>query len=378
MRGENMEVYRVEKKRSRFFETFFTVVVTIIVTLAVERMVVREEMADPLASKLSYEEEKGILREQEVSGEENNLSFDSLLESTVGISIVTPSGANILDVDIEEKWGLGTGVIVSSKGYVLTNQHLAKKVGSKVVVTLNSGKTIPGEIMWVEENLDLAIIKIEEKDLKPVILGDDRMLALGETVYAIGNPLGAEFRGSVTKGIVSGKNRTILFSEKGKEVFMEGLIQTDASINPGNSGGPLVNSTGEVVGINTVKITSAEGIGFSVPISVVKSVIQSFEEEGSFEEPTLGIYAYDSNVLPYLQGAKSFTNGIYVSSVEENGPCAQKGIQKGDVITQIDGTTIHQMMELRAYLYAKKPGEHVRLTVQNGVTQEIEVTLQKK
>lgn len=177
---------------------------------------------------------------------------------------------------------------------------------------------------------------------------------------------------------MSGLQRTILFKEEGKDVFMEGLIQTDASINPGNSGGPLVNKRGEVVGMNTVKITSAEGIGFALPIYVVQGVIQSFEENGKFEEPTLGIYAYDSSVLAYTQGTKQFSRGIYVSLVEADGPCAVKGLKKGDIITQIDGISINQMIELRAYLYTKKPGETVVLTVQNGATKEIDVILQKK
>ena len=153
---------------------------------------------------------------------------------------------------------------------------MAKEKGARIAVTLNQGKTIQGKIVWVEENIDLAIIKVDESGLIPAILGNSDELKIGNDVIAIGNPLGEEFKGTTTKGIVSGLDRTIKFEENGEQVLMEGLIQTDASINPGNSGGPLINSKGEIVGINTVKITSAEGIGFAVPINIVKDVINSF------------------------------------------------------------------------------------------------------
>jgi len=135
-----------------------------------------------------------------------------------------------------------------------------------------------------------------------------------------GNPLGVEFQGSVTKGIISGVNRTFMFSENGKEFFVEDLIQTDASINPGNSGGPLINDDGEVIGINTVKLTTAEGIGFAVPINVVKPIIKKLENDGEFEEASLGIYAYDSEIVPYLENGIEFENGIYVAKVDGYGP----------------------------------------------------------
>jgi len=196
-------------------------------------------------------------------------------------------------------------------------------------------------------------------------------------VYAIGNPLGAEFRGSVTKGIVSGTNRTILFREEDEEVFMEDLIQTDASINPGNSGGPLLNSQGEMVGINTVKLTTAEGIGFAMPINVVKPVIQRLEEEGAFEEASLGLYAYDNHVMPYLKGQEDF-EGIYIVSIDPKGASSSTTLRKGDVITAIDGVKVDKMIKLREYLYTKKPGDQVTLRVQNGKEKQVTVTLKRK
>ena len=372
-----MELYKIDKKPSRFYQYFFVMVVTAVVTIVLERVIIKANEIDEFATKLSYEQEKEVKKENPSEIQET-MDFENILESTVGISLIKPSGANILDVDIEEKWGLGTGVIVSQAGYILTNQHLAQKVNSNVVVTLNSGKSVKGKIVWVEANLDLALIKVEEANLKAVRLGNSESISLGEEVYAIGNPLGAEFKGSITKGIISGLNRTILFQEEGKDVFMEGLLQTDASINPGNSGGPLINHKGEVIGINTVKITSAEGIGFAIPVNIVQNVVQSFEETGNFEEVTLGIYAYDNSVIPYMDEHKKYFNGIYVASVEESGPSAVAGLKKGDIIMTIDGLKMEKMSQLREYLYTKKPGEKVTLIVQDGVEKEIEVILRKK
>ena len=370
---KSLEVYRVEKKRNRFFEYFFVIVISVIGTLLVERSITEANKLEEYASYLSYESDQAV---GEAKIREKGLAWESVLESTVGIGMVKPSGLNVFDVNVEEKWGLGTGIIVSKAGYILTNQHLAQKVGASVIVTLKSGKSVTGKIMWTEKNLDLAILKIDEKNLTPLSLGNSQNLKYGETVYAIGNPLGVEFKGSITKGIVSGLNRTILFKEDEKEVFMEGLIQTDASINPGNSGGPLVNEEGEVVGINTIKITSAEGIGFAVPVSIVKNIIAAFEEEGSFEEASLGIFAYDNRVIPYLGNDRTNFSGIYVASVDEKGPAANAGIIRGDIITMVDGMKISEMMELREYLYQKKPGDKVTLMLQDN--KEKEVTLRRK
>lgn len=193
-----------------------------------------------------------------------------------------------------------------------------------------------------------------------------------------GNPLGREFIGTTTKGIVSGLDRTILFEENGEKVFMEGLIQTDASINPGNSGGPLINESGEVIGINTVKITSAEGIGFAVPINIVKNIIKEYEEEDVFIEASLGIYAYDSYAIPYMEKNNEFYEGIYVVSVDKNGPCGESTLEEGDIITQIDGIEVNKMTKLREYLYSKRPGDKVILNVEDGESKVLEIILRKK
>lgn len=162
---------------------------------------------------------------------------------------------------------------------------------------------------------------------------------------------------------------------------MTDLIQTDATINPGNSGGPLIYPNGEVLGINTVKISSAEGIGFAIPINIVKPIIESLKATGNFEEATIGIYAYDREVIPYLNNHTnlSFEKGIYVAQIIANGPATHTELKEGDMITKIDKITVNTMNDLRQYIYTKKPEEEVTLKITRGkINKEIKMVLGKK
>ncbi len=195
-----------------------------------------------------------------------------------------------------------------------------------------------------------------------------------------GNPIGFEFRRTVTSGIISAKNRTIKLEEE-KSSYMTDLIQTDATINPGNSGGPLIYPNGDIIGINTVKISSAEGIGFAIPINIIKPIIESFKNTGSFEEATIGIFAYDKEVIPYLDNnlLNSFDKGIYVASINTNGPAANSDLKEADIITSIDGKELNTMNDLREYIYTKKPNDEVTLQVTRGkINKEIKIVLGKR
>ena len=192
---------------------------------------------------------------------------------------------------------------------------------------------------------------------------------------------GFEFRRTVTSGIVSAKNRTIKIEEENKSSYMTDLIQTDATINPGNSGGPLIYPNGEVLGINTVKISSAEGIGFAVPINIIKPIIDSFKNTGGFEEATIGIYAYDKEVIPYLNGSSTEKKkkGIYVAQITKNGSADNTELKEGDIITNIDNVALNTMNDLRQYIYTKKPNDEVTLKVTRGkINKEIKIVLGKK
>ena len=196
-----------------------------------------------------------------------------------------------------------------------------------------------------------------------------------------GNPIGFEFRRTVTSGIISAKNRTIKIDEENKSSYMTDLIQTDATINPGNSGGPLIYPNGDIIGINTVKISSAEGIGFAIPINIIKTIVESFKQTGNFEEATIGIYAYDKEVIPYLSNSSTsqFNKGIYVAQITKNGPADNTELKEADIITSIDGIELNTMNDLREYIYTKKPNDTVVLKITRGkINKEISITLGKK
>lgn len=308
-------------------------------------------------------------------------TLEEMNNKVVGISKLKNTGSSILSESSESELGLGTGVIVTDNGYILSNEHVTGTKYSTCYVTLENGNTYNGTVMWSDSNLDLSITKIEAQNLDYAKLADSSKIRVGETVYAIGNPIGYEFRRTVTSGIISAKNRTIKIEENNKSSYMTDLIQTDATINPGNSGGPLIYPSGEVIGINTVKISSAEGIGFAVPINIVKPIIESFKFNNNFEEATIGIYAYDKEVIPYLDSnyKLNFSEGIYVAQITENGPADNTELKEGDIILSIDGNKLSTMNDLRQYIYTKKPNDAVSLEVTRGkVKKTITITLGQK
>lgn len=196
-----------------------------------------------------------------------------------------------------------------------------------------------------------------------------------------GNPIGFEFRRTVTSGIISAKNRTIKIEEESKSSYMTDLIQTDATINPGNSGGPLIYPNGDIIGINTVKISTAEGIGFAIPINIIKPIIESFKQTGNFEEATIGIYAYDKEVVPYLNTNlnNNFQKGIYVAQITSNGPSDNTELKNGDIITSIDNIELNTMNDLREYIYTKKPNDEINVKIIRGkINKEFKIVLGKK
>ena len=326
------------------------------------------------ATRVSYNEEI-----QTNSNDDITNTLENTIKCVVGISKIKNTGNSIFLNNSTESLGLGTGMIVSGNGYILTNWHVAGDKYSKCYVTLENGKADNGSVVWADKDLDLAIVKINGTNLNSITLGDSDDIKIGQKTYAIGNPIGVEFQRTVTSGIISGINRTIKIDDENKSSYMDDLIQTDATINPGNSGGPLINSNGEVIGINTVKITEAEGIGFAVPINIVKPIIQSFSNNGQFEEAYLGIFAYDKNVIPYLDSSIDFNSGIYVAQIMADGPSYNSGLKTGDIITKIDEKEVNKMSELRTYIYTKKIGDQVNLTIlRNNRERVINIKLGKK
>ena len=317
----------------------------------------------------------------ENSRENKNISdvLENVNQSIVGISKIKNLGKSVLLKDSSTKLGMGTGMIVSENGYILTNEHVSGGRYSNCYVTLIDGRNYKAEVVWADKNIDLSIMKINAKNLQYVKLGDSSKIKIGQKVYAIGNPIGFEFNRTVTSGIVSGIDRSINIVENDKNYYMDDLIQTDATINPGNSGGPLIDINGDVIGINSVKVTSAEGIGFAISINTIKPVIQSFIENNEFIEAYLGIFAYDKNVIPYLDYNLKLDAGIYVVQVNKNSAAEKYGIKENDILLNIDGYKLDKMSDLRRYIYTKKPGDSINFDViRNNKEFKINVVLDKK
>lgn len=374
-------MYRYEKKESkikRFFLILLYTCIIVAVTIYLYDFYIKINVESqgitdkPEIARLSTEDKKE-------KNEIEKVSIKELTKGVVGISKIKDIGDSVLMSSKIDELGLGTGVLISNNGYIVTNWHVAGNKYSSCYVTLENGKSYKGSTVWADSDLDIAIVKIEENGLVYLNLGNSDEIELGEAVCAIGNPIGIEFQRTVTSGIISGLNRTIKLDENGNLSYMEGLIQTDASINPGNSGGPLINEKGEVIGINTIKIEDVEGIGFAIPINIIKPVIESFTNTGRFEEAYLGIFAYDKEVVPYLNSNIEFENGIYVVQIMQDGPVAKSDIRIGDIITSIDGTVVNHMSELRNYIYKKKPGDVVELLInRSGREYNVNVKLGKK
>ncbi len=307
-------------------------------------------------------------------------TLENVSNAVVGISKLQTTDSSFLSLQAIETYNLGTGVIVAKEGYIVTNYHVSGKKSSKCYVTLEDGKEYSAQVVWTDENLDLSILKINATvEVNYAKMGDSDSLRIGQGVYAIGNPLGAEFQKTVTYGIISALDRTIKIDDAHKSSYMEDLIQTDASINSGNSGGPLIDKQGNVIGITSVKITDAEGIGFAIPINIIKPIIERLEITGTYEEASLGVYAYDKEAIQYINSSINFEYGIYVTEVLSEGAAKTAGIRVGDIIEKIDGIKLNKINDLKKHIYSKNVGEEVKLTIlRNKQEFEIPVKLTKK
>ena len=282
-----------------------------------------------------------------------------------------PSVVGITTVELQRDWifglrevsGIGTGVIIDKRGYILTNSHVVGDGKAREVkALLNDGRQLKAEVLWSDKGLDLAIIKIEGNDLPVAELGDSDNIEVGEIAIAIGNPLGLNFQRSLTQGVISGLNRTITDNASGTTI--ENLMQTDASINPGNSGGPLLNSEGQVIGINTAKITSGEGLGFAIPINTAKPIVEQFIEKGEFTRVFLGIQGIDIDVFESMTGIELLIDdGVYVIQIVEKSVASRYGIMAGDIIIKIGDIAINKRSDLERAIYRYRPGEKTVITV---------------
>lgn len=296
---------------------------------------------------------------------------EALMPSVVGVRTIENVQGFRQNQQIE---GVGTGIIVSSDGLILTNQHVVSDNPSSLKVTLMDGTEHDAEVLFADATMDLAVIKIDAAGLKAAKLGNSENVAVGETAIAIGNPLGMGYQRSVTAGIVSALGRSILI---GQMQIAENLIQTDAAINSGNSGGPLLNAKGEVIGINSYKLSNGEGMGFAIPVNIVVPVIEQIKETGSYSEVQLGVSLVDRELLGYYENSGiTLDSGLYVYDVDSGSDAYAQGLRPKDIIKSVDGADVNTIAQLKEQLYTYQPGDTVTLVVdRNGSEFEASVKL---
>lgn len=278
---------------------------------------------------------------------------------------------------VKDVSNIGTGFIVDPNGVILTNQHVVSDTSATYVVITSDGKQHNISEILRDDSNDIAILKIDAKDLKPLELGDSDSLMVGQTVVAIGTPLG-EYAGSVTTGVISGLKRSVTassgwFGSTSKEY--ENVIQTDAAVNPGNSGGPLISSDGKVIGINFATSSGAENISFALPINIVKQRLNEYRTYGKFIKPYIGIsYQMVSQVDALYYN--DVVPGALVVNVDPKGPAAKAGIKSGDIIVKVNGKNVETSFS--SLIQSFKVGDEVEIELwNNNETRSVKVTLQE-
>lgn len=317
-----------------------------------------------------------------------NVNYDVKSSTTDVIEKVNSSVVGVLVYANGTASGSGSGVVYRVDGktaYIITNAHVVSGA-TDVQVVFSNKESVNATIVGSDTYSDIAVLKLTaDFDMTAIKCGDSSLLDQGETVLAIGSPLGIEYAGTVTQGIVSGIDRTVSvdLNDDGQEDWDMNVIQTDAAINPGNSGGALVNMAGELVGITSMKLsnTSVEGMGFALPINDVITSVEQIIENGKVTRPQIGISGvslsgYSSYQLRYYRINTDLTDGIYVSRVTSGGAASKAGIQEGDIIIKFDGKEVTTYKSFLTELYSKEPGDKVSVVVnRNGTEKTIEVTL---
>ncbi len=284
---------------------------------------------------------------------ENANTFEQIVETVIPAVV----GISAVYGDVES---VGSGVAVANGGYVLTNNHVVADANSITVYYANktSGRA---SLIWSDPAMDLAVVKTSV-NIPYLTTGDSTSLKVGENIIAIGTPLTLQFKHTVTHGIISALDRTIeIDNEDNTTSYLQNLIQHDSSINPGNSGGPLIDDNGNVIGINTLKVSEAEGIGFAIPIEVAIPVVNQILKNGTYETPYLGMFGFDSEIAAFY-GRTLEKDGVYIVNIDSNGTIGKSGLQEGDIITKVGDAKIKTMLDLRTQLYYYNVGDSITIT----------------
>ena len=296
----------------------------------------------------------------------HNKNVENIIENTCNFVVGVSKENNIIN-DNDSTWG--SGIIVSKSGLILTNAHVCGEKNSTCYVIFDYQKEYEGRVVWSNENWDIAIIKINVGLNECISFHENNNLKLGQEVYSIGNPINISFQKTVSKGIISGLNRYLKFEENGEKYYMSNLIQTDAAINRGCSGGALIDEDGNLIGINTIKISDAELMSFSIPIDIIIPVIKKLENNLNFEEANLKIWCYDKYNI-YESGIRNkIDNGVMVAKIENNSNAEKAGLRVGDIINYVDTDEIKSVLDLKKVLLDKNVGENIILKINRNNTE---------
>lgn len=355
--------------RKKYFKYFLFYLFTIISSICA---VILYLYYFPVKSKVITENK--TINETKLTEESIEGSIESVYDSVVTVE----SYKN------DQKIGSGTGFIYKmdkEKGYILTNHHVIDG-SDKLQVILNNNEVVDVTLLGSDEYTDIAVLSIKkDKVMKVAKLGDSDNVKLGATVLTIGSPMGSDYSGSITRGIVSGKDRML----ENKNILTK-VIQTDAAINPGNSGGPLVNLAGEVIGITSMKLAQEEieGMGFAIPINDVKTYVEYLEKGQEIKRPSIGISAVNvsdkySLFRTGLDYSTKETSGVVIAQTVQGASAEKSGLQKGDIIKKFDDKEIKNLSTLRYYLYQYKTGDTIKVTyIRNGKTETLDMKLIEK
>lgn len=333
--------------------------------------------------------------DKNLSGTSNNGVVQCANEVTINENSISAAVGKIYDavVMIEnyqntKMIGTGSGFVYKTDdqyGYIMTNQHVVAD-GNKAIAVMSNDDEVEGEVMGGDPYLDLAVVRIpKEAVIQVAQIGSSQDANLGDTVFTVGAPLGYEYRGSVTKGTLSGKNRMVSVSVTSNDDWIMSVLQVDAAINPGNSGGPLLNVNGEVIGINSLKLVEdeIEGMGFAIPIEDAMQYIPKLEAGEKIERPLIGITMANvsDSYLLYQNGIRldgSVDEGVVVISTSEGSGAARAGLKKGDVIIKIEDKEVSNAAYLKYELYKHNPGDKIEITyIRDGKVETTKINLSK-
>ncbi len=302
---------------------------------------------------------------------------------STGINNVYDSVVVVQNYKNDKSNGIGSGFIYNNDGYIMTNSHVIEGA-SNIKVMLMSGDAVDATIIGDDEYADIAVIKIDKKYVtKVATLGSSESINVGDTVFTIGSPISSEYYGTVTRGILSGKNRLVNVTVESSNDWIMNVMQTDAAINPGNSGGPLCNANGDVIGINSMKLVQSqvEGMGFAIPIEDAISYANMIVNGEKIKRSYLGLRMVNvSSTYNFanedIKIDSKVISGVAIIEILKDGPCNNTGLKKGDVITKIGDYNIKTVAELRYHLYKYKPNDKINIVVnRNGKVMSYKVTL---